>query len=217
MQGILNVVEVAKKLKVKNVFLASSSEVYHYPNKIPTDEQEPIKIPDVFNPRYSYAGGKILTELIGINNAKFFKKMIIFRPHNVYGSDMGDEHVVPELIEKVKSAKRILKIKGSGLETRSFIYIDDFVKAFYLIFKKGKHLNIYNIGTEERIKIIDLANIIIKIFKKKIIIKKEQIAKGGTKHRMPDIKKIRKLGFKQTISIIQGLKKIINQWKILII
>lgn len=216
-KGILNVVEVAKKLKIKNVFLASSSEVYHYPNKIPTDEQEPIKIPDVFNPRYSYAGGKILTELIGINNAKFFKKMIIFRPHNVYGSDMGDEHVVPELIEKVKSAKRILKIKGSGLETRSFIYIDDFVKAFYLIFKKGKHLNIYNIGTEERIKIIDLANLIIKIFKKKIIIKKEQIAKGGTKHRMPDIKKIRKLGFKQTISIIQGLKKIINQWKILII
>lgn len=210
-KGILNVIEVAKKLKIKNVFLASSSEVYHYPNKIPTDEQEPIKIPDVFNPRYSYAGGKILTELIGINNAKFFKKMIIFRPHNVYGSDMGDEHVVPELIEKVKSAKRILKIKGSGLETRSFIYIDDFVKAFYLIFKKGKHLNIYNIGTEERIKIIDLANLIIKIFKKKIIIKKEQIAKGGTKHRMPDIKKIRKLGFKQTISIIQGLKKIINQ------
>ena len=210
-KGILNVIEVAKKLKIKNVFLASSSEVYHYPNKIPTDEQEPIKIPDVFNPRYSYAGGKILTELIGINNAKFFKKMIIFRPHNVYGSDMGDEHVVPELIEKVKSAKRILKIKGSGVETRSFIYIDDFVKAFYLIFKKGKHLNIYNIGTEERIKIIDLANLIIKIFKKKIIIKKEQIAKGGTKHRMPDIKKIRKLGFKQTISIIQGLKKIINQ------
>ncbi len=209
-KGIINVVEVAKKLKIKNVFLASSSEVYHYPNKIPTDEQEPIKIPDVFNPRYSYAGGKILTELVGINNAKFFNKMIIFRPHNVYGSDMGDEHVVPELIEKVKSAKKILKIKGSGLETRSFIYIDDFVKAFYLIFKKGKHLNIYNIGTEEQIKIIDLANLIIKIFKKKIIIKKDQIAKGGTKHRMPNIKKIRKLGFKQRISIIQGLKKIIN-------
>ena len=210
-KGIINVIEVAKKLKIKNVFLASSSEVYHYPNKIPTDEQEPIKIPDVFNPRYSYAGGKILTELVGINNAKFFNKMIIFRPHNVYGSDMGDEHVVPELIEKVKSAKKILKIKGSGLETRSFIYIDDFVKAFYLIFKKGKHLNIYNIGTEEQIKIIDLANLIIKIFKKKIIIKKDQIAKGGTKHRMPNIKKIRKLGFKQRISIIQGLKKIINQ------
>ena len=83
-KGVINVIDVAKKLKIKNIFLASSSEVYHLPNKIPTDEEELIKIPDIHNPRYSYAGGKILTELMGINNAKFFNKMIIFRPHNVY-------------------------------------------------------------------------------------------------------------------------------------
>ena len=135
--------------------------------------------------------------------------MIIFRPHNVYGADMGDEHVIPELIKKVKKAKKILKIKGSGLETRSFIYIHDFVEAFYMIFKKGKHLNIYNIGTQEQIKIIDLAKNIIKIFSKKIKIKKDKIAKGGTQHRTPNINKIRKLGFRPKFSIIDGLKKII--------
>ena len=209
-KGIINVIEAAKKLKIKNIFLASSSEVYHLPNKIPTDESEPIKIPDILNPRFSYAGGKILTELIGINNAKFFNKMIIFRPHNVYGNDMGNEHVIPEMIKKVKNAKKTIKMKGSGLQTRSFIYIDDFVEAFYLIFKKGKHLNIYNIGTQEKIRIIDLAKVIIKIFKKKIIIKKEQIAKGGTQHRTPNINKIKKLGFKKKFNIIQGLKKIIQ-------
>ena len=190
--------------------MASSSEVYHLPNKIPTDEAEPIKIPDIFNPRFSYAGGKILTELIGINNAKFFKKMIIFRPHKVYGKDMGNEHVIPELIKKVKNAKKILKIKGSGLQTRSFIYIDDFVQAFYLIFKSGKHLNIYNIGTQEQIKIIDLARNIIKIFKKKLKIKKGQIAEGGTQRRTPNINKIRKLGFKKKFSIVKGLKQIVD-------
>ena len=199
-----------QKLKIKNIFLASSSEVYHFPNKIPTDESEPIKIPDVFNPRYSYAGGKILTELMGINNAKFFKKMIIFRPHNVYGSDMGQEHVVPELIKKIKKAKKSIKMKGSGTQTRSFIFIDDFLEAFYLVFKKGKHLNIYNIGTQEQIKIIDLAKIIIKIFKKKISIKKQQIAKGGTQHRTPNINKIKKVGFKKRFNIIRGLNKILS-------
>ena len=208
-KGILNVIDAAKKLKIKNLFLASSSEVYHMPNKIPTDELEPIKIPDVFNPRYSYAGGKIITELMGINNAKFFKRMIIFRPHNVYGNDMGEEHVVPELIKKIKGSKKILKIKGSGMETRSFIYIDDFVEAFYIIFKKGKHKNIYNIGTEEQIKIIDLAKYIIQIFSKNILIKKEKIAAGGTHHRTPNISKIKKIGFKPKFSVIQGLKKII--------
>jgi len=146
---------------------------------------------------------------MGINNAKYFNKMIIFRPHNVYGNDMGQEHVIPELIKKVKEAKKNIRMKGSGLQTRSFIYIDDFVDAFYLIFKKGKHLNIYNIGTQEQIRIIDLAKMIIKICKKKIIIRKEQIAKGGTQHRTPNISKIKKLGFKKKINIIKGLKKII--------
>ena len=80
---------------------------------------------------------------------------------------MGEEHVIPELIKKIQLAKKRIKIKGSGLESRSFIFIDDFLEAFYLVFKKGKHLNIYNIGTEERIKILDLAKIIIRIFKKK--------------------------------------------------
>ena len=56
---------------------------------------------------------------------------------------MGQEHVVPELVRKVRKANRILKIKGTGMETRSFIYVDDFVEAFYLIFKKGKHLKYY--------------------------------------------------------------------------
>ncbi len=208
-KGAINIIDVAKKLKIKNIFLASSSEVYHYPKKIPTDETETMKIPDVFNPRYSYAGGKILTELLGINNARFFKKMIIFRPHNVYGKDMGQEHVIPELIRKIKIANSSMKIKGSGFETRSFIYIDDFLEAFYLIFKKGKHLNIYNIGTEERVRILDLTKIIIKIFKKKITIGQEKIAKGGTSHRCPNINKIKKLGFKKKINLKEGLCKII--------
>ena len=78
-----------------------------------------------------------------------------------------------------------------------------------MIFKKGKHLNIYNIGTQEKIKIIDLVKKIIKISKKKIIIKKEKIAKGGTEHRTPNIRKIIKLGFKNKFNISQGLNEII--------
>ena len=124
--------------------------------------------------------------------------MIIFRPHNVYGPNMGNEHVIPELINKFKNLKKSkLNIQGTGGEIRSFIYIDDFINAINLILKKGKHLNIYNIGTVERIKIIDLAKMIIKIFKKKVTIGKEQIAAGGTKHRCPNIDKLKRLGFKK--------------------
>jgi nucleoside-diphosphate-sugar epimerase len=171
-----------------------------------------LKIPDIFNPRYSYGGGKILTELMGINyGKKFFKKLIIFRPHNVYGPDMGNEHVIPEFIRRMKNTNnKFFKIQGSGKEIRSFIFIDDFINAFNFILHKGKHLNIYNIGTKEKITIKELAKKIAILFKKKIIIKRSALKRGGTKIRIPNIKKIQKLGFKPKYSLNKGLKKIIN-------
>ena len=166
------------------------------------------------NPRYSYGGGKILSELIGINyGRKYFKKLIIFRPHNVYSGDMGNDHVIPEFINKFKKLKnRKFKIIGSGNEIRSFIHIDDFVNAFALIMKKGKHLNIYNIGTSVKIKIKDLAKMMSKIFKKKIVLNKTKLSKGGTKIRIPNINKIKKLGFKAQIDLNKGLKKILDKY-----
>lgn len=211
-KGILNIFEVCKQRKIKELFLASSSEVYQTPNKIPTDESEMLKVPDVFNPRYSYGGGKILTELMGINyGRRFLKKLIIFRPHNVYGPNMGNEHVIPEFISRLKKIKnKSFRIEGTGEEIRSFIHIDDFIEAFKLILKKGKHLNIYNIGTSEKIKIKDLAKLISKFFMKNVKIKLSPLKKGGTKIRLPDIRKIKKLGFKQSIKLHQGLIRTIS-------
>ncbi len=214
-KGILNVIEVCKKNNIKELYLASSSEVYQTPSKIPTDENESLKIPDIFNPRYSYGGGKILTELMGIHyGKKYFKKLIIFRPHNVYGLNMGNEHVIPEFIRRFKQLKgKNFKIQGTGNEIRSFIYIEDFIQAFNLILKKGKHLNIYNIGTSERIKIKDLAYKLSKIFKKRIVLKKTSLAKGGTKIRLPNIKKIKKMGFKVKFNLNSGLRKILFNYE----
>jgi nucleoside-diphosphate-sugar epimerase len=211
-KGLVNIFDGCKKNNIKELYLASSSEVYQTPLKVPTKEDEPLKVPDINNPRYSYGGGKILTELMGIHyGKKFFKKLIIFRPHNVYGADMGNEHVIPEIISKIRKIKKnkILKIQGSGNEIRSFIYINDFVKAFSCLLTKGKHLQIYNIGTSKSMKIKELVHSISKIMQKKIVIKTTPLRKGGTKIRMPDITKIKKLGFKPKYSIDQGLKEII--------
>ncbi len=211
-KGLINIFDGCIKYKIKELYLASSSEVYQTPVKIPTDEKEPLKVPNIHNPRYSYGGGKILTELMGINyGKKFFKKLIIFRPHNVYGPDMGNEHVIPEFLNRFRKLKgKDFKIQGNGSETRSFIYIDDFIQAFSCILKRGKHLQIYNIGTSEKITIKALVKKLSKIFKKKIFIKKTKLYSGSTKKRLPDIKKIKLLGFKQKIKLEKGLKLLVN-------
>lgn len=212
-KGIINLLDLSIKNNVKEFYLASSSEVYHLPKKIPTDEEESIKIPDIHNPRYSYSGGKIISELFCIHyGKKYFNKMVIFRPHNVYGPNMGNEHVVPQLIEKIKNMgkKNILKIKGSGKETRAFMFIEDFADAFDLLVRKGKHLNIYNLGNSEQISINSLTKKILKILKLKAKIIKTEIAKGGTSKRCPDIKKILKIGYKKKYDLDLGLKKTIG-------
>ena len=207
--GIINIIDGCINNKIKELYLASSSEVYQTPNKIPTAENEPLKIPDIYNPRYSYGGGKILIELMGIHyGKKYFKKLVIFRPHNVYGPHMGNEHVIPEFINRFKKLKnKKFKIQGTGKEIRSFTYIEDFINAFSLILDRGKHLNVYNIGTNEKIMIKDLAFKLSKILSKKIFLIKSHRPKGGTKIRIPNIKKIKKLGFGQKFKLNQGLKK----------
>ncbi len=209
-KGLINLFDICISYKIRELYLASSSEVYQTPSTVPTKETEMLKVPDIFNPRLSYGGGKILTELMGINyGRKFFKKLIIFRPHNVYGPKMGNEHVIPEFIQRIKKIKgKTFQIQGKGHETRSFIYIDDFINAFDLLIRKGKHLNVYNIGTKETISIRNLAKKISKIFGKKINIKTGYLSQGSTKVRTPDIKKIRNLGFKQNISLNNGIGKL---------
>ena len=75
---------------------------------------------------------------------------------------------------------------------------------------KGKHLNIYNIGTSEKTKIKNLAYTLSKILNKKITLRNTTLKKGSTKIRIPNINKIRNLGFKPRFNLKKGLKKILS-------
>jgi nucleoside-diphosphate-sugar epimerase len=215
--GMINIINFAIKNKIKNFFLSSSSEVYGNPSKIPTDENEEIKIENILNPRFTYSGGKIFSELLAVNyGRKYFDKMIIFRPHNVYGPDMGNDHVVPEIINKIRvSKKKSIKYLGTGNETRAFMYIDDFCLALYKVIKKGKNLNIYNIGVQKETTMKNLFMIIKKYISNKKIkfIPSRKRLKGSPLRRCPNVKKIRNLGFKPNYSLEQGIKTIIMNTK----
>ena len=203
-KGIINLLEVCKENNISEFFFASSSEVYHNPPYFPADEKVPLIIPDPFNPRYSYSTGKIVSEIL-LLNTNFLKRLIIFRPHNIYGPDMGSNHVIPELISKIIKSKKIIDIQGTGNQTRSFCYIDDFIKGFNILLQKGKNKNIYNIGSNEELKIIHLAEKLIQISKKNLNIKKTKKIIGSPERRKPNIKKISKLGYKPSISLNKGL------------
>ncbi len=213
-KGIVNVIDGCMKESVKELILASSSEVYQTPKIVPTDESAQLIVPDPMNPRYSYGGGKIISELMAINyGRKHFNKVMIFRPHNVYGPAMGWEHVIPQLVLRMKElslkekSKEIkFPIQGTGKETRAFVFIDDFIGGLMLMLEKGRHLEIYHIGTTEEISIAEVASEIGNYFGKKIKLVSGKPAEGSTPRRCPDIAKIKKLGYRPKTSFKKGLQ-----------
>ena len=211
-KGMTNVLDSMDVNDINNLILASSSEVYQQPLKIPTDENITLSVQDVFNPRNSYGGGKIISELLSINYARSRnKKVLIFRPHNVYGPNMGYDHVIPEFYQAIfpqlKNKEIFLEIQGSGNETRSFIFIDDFIKGFEILLNSGKNNNIYNIGTQNELSINELIKIISKVIGKKINIINKEIQSGSTLRRCPDITKLQALGFVPKIEIEDGIRQ----------
>ena len=97
-KGMMNILDACVAEGVRDFILASSSEVYQLPPVVPTDETTPLTVPDVLNPRFSYGGGKIISELLAVNyGRKFFDRTLIVRPHNVYGHTGA---VIPYLLDR---------------------------------------------------------------------------------------------------------------------
>ena len=224
-RGMLAVIAGCQKANVRELLTMSSSEVYQTPPRIPTDEDIPLIIPDVHNPRYSYGGGKIISELMTINFGRHhFDRVMIIRPHNVYGPDMGKEHVIPQLtlrlIEMMSSAscqKNIklgnaldFPIQGDGQQTRAFIYIDDFTNAFMKVLTNGKHMEVYHIGTDEEISIREIALKVVSILGVNVNLIPSPKPLGSVQRRCPNIDKIKSFGFMPKISIQEGIKQTVH-------
>jgi nucleoside-diphosphate-sugar epimerase len=182
---------------------------------MPTDESVPLVVPDPHNARYSYGGGKIISELLTINyGRKYFDRVVIFRPHNVYGPDMGWEHVVPQFVVRMHDLCKTaddpvpFSIQGNGQETRSFVFVDDFTDGLMRIIERGEHLGIYNIGSTEEISIETVAREVGRYFGRNIVIVPGPVAAGGTPRRCPDISKLAELGYTPKTSFREGLRSI---------
>lgn len=205
--GTLNFLNWLKDSNVKRIFFASSSEVYGFPNKIPTPETEPLMVPDPKNPRFSYSSSKIIGETMIINYAKKYGlDYIIGRFHNVYGPAMGFEHVIPDFLRKcIKNEE--FKIQGTGNQTRCFCFIVDAINGINLISEHPNAINeIFNIGTSEEITINELIILLSKIHGKKIVPIKTGFENPGIQRRVPDLTKIFSMGYKPRVSLEEGLK-----------
>ncbi len=220
-KGMMNVIDGCIANNVGELCLASSSEVYQTPPTIPTSEDVPLIVPDPLNPRFSYGGGKLISELLALNyGRKHFQRVTVFRPHNVYGPMMGFEHVIPQFAMRLKKliaeqpAGAIeFPIQGDGSETRAFCYIDDAVDGILAVLERGGHLGIYHIGTDVETTIARLAEQVAGCFGRTIRIVPGKIQQGSTLRRCPDIAKLRGLGYEPRVLLADGLARTVEWYK----
>ncbi len=224
-RGMLNVLNACEKTGCGELLLVSSSEAYQVAPVVPTPEDIPLVVPDVLNPRYSYGGGKIACELMSLAWARtgVLDRLIIARPHNIYGPDMGREHVIPEfcirmngLVQEHPAGIIPFPIQGSGLETRSFCHIRDFVDEFVLLLRKGQHLNVYHVGNTEELTISEVAYRVAECYGREIKILPGTLPKGSPPRRLPDIGKLCALGgpFIPAVTFDQGIVETVEWYQV---
>jgi nucleoside-diphosphate-sugar epimerase len=218
-RGMFAIVDACRDAGVRDLVVASSSEVYQSPPLVPTPEDVPLIVPDVLNPRFSYGGSKLATELMAmIYGARGFDRVTVFRPHNVYGPDMGFEHVVPEfslrahdLAKSIPAGRPLpFPILGSGAQTRAFISVEDFTRGLATVVARGEHRNVYHIGTSEEISIRRLAEIIVAAVGREPEIVNEPAPIGETMRRCPDVSKLRALGWEPRDTLSTSLPAVVS-------
>ena len=201
--GSLNVVEAAKKTKMKKFIYAASSSCYGTPKSFPTSEKGKIDL------KHPYAATKFMGEELIMNYAsRFGMPNISFRFFNVYGPRLNTSGqysaVIGNFLSQIKK-KKPLTIVGNGKQTRDFIHVDDLANAFIRVIKSKVVNKIYNLGSGKRTSI----NTIAKIFggKKKFI----PIRPGEPKNSLANISKIkREINWKPKITIEEGIKRLLK-------
>ena len=217
-KGTFNMIEAALSAKATRFVFASTSETYNQPTHVPTTENERLMIPDVTNPRFSYGGGKLTGELLTLHYAaRRGLESVIVRPHNIYGPDMGFEHIIPEITAKIfdltggKQGGQIkLPIQGNGEETRAFCYIADAVAGFDLAGQQGTSGEIYHLGRQEEVSIRTLIETIGRIMNIELEIVPGLLRPGSTLRRCPDVSKLSALGYRSDVTLEDGLHKTIE-------
>ena len=206
--GTINVLELARKLRIKKFIYAASSSCYGLA-KVPTSEKHPL------DPRYPYALSKMMGEDVCKHWSKLYKiPYISIRIFNAYGPRVkttGAYGAVFGVFFKQKLSGKPFTLVGDGKQKRDFLFVKDVANAFFMCAVSNKINRIYNLGAGAPQSILNL----IKILKGRFT--KIPRRPGEPNCTWANINKIKKeIKWSPKIKFIEGVNimlKDIDKWK----
>jgi nucleoside-diphosphate-sugar epimerase len=222
----LNVVYEAAKKSIKKIFYSSSACMYPEHNQMDPDNpncEESSAYPA--NPDSEYGWEKLFSERLFLAfNRNYGLDVRVARFHNIFGPmgtwTGGKEKAPAAMCRKAAETPSDgnLEVWGDGLQTRSFLYVDDCVEAVLRFMRQDKFYGPVNIGSEERVTINQLAQMAINLSGKNINITNIEGEEFKTKYgfrcpvgvrgRNSDNKLFReKIGWEVSMPLIEGMSK----------
>jgi UDP-glucose 4-epimerase len=216
-QGTENVLDFADRFK-KPVLIASTSEVYGKNGKVPLNEEDDRIIGHPLKSRWSYSEAKAVDESLAYFYYLENKLPIrIVRFFNTVGPRQVGKYgmVVPRFVTAALRNEPI-QVYGSGDQIRCFCHVSDAIRALLLVIDSDKAIGqVFNVGNNQQISIMDLAKKVIEITGSNSEIKKitysEAYPEGfeDMQRRVPDISKIKNaLGWSPEIGLDQIIRDI---------
>lgn len=224
--GTHNLLNLGLDKKIDSFLMFSSGGVY---GEIPS-EKMPMKESDSgylnsLNVRNCYFESKRMAENMCVSYASQYDlNAKIVRVFHTYGPnmDLNDGRAFSDFCKNVIESKDIV-LHSDGSAQRTFCYVSDAIKAYFLILLNGKKGEAYNVGNQfQEISIKELSETLVNLYpekKLKVVVDIDPNSitygkmKSPVKRTVPDISKAMMLGWKPVVSISEGFKRTIDAKK----
>ena len=216
-----NTIDAAYRSGVKKLMFLGSSCIY--PKLAPQPLKEDYLLTGLLEETNEpYAIAKIAgIKLCDAYRSQYGCNFISVMPTNLYGPndnyDLNNSHVLPALIRKFHEAKKngapTVTIWGSGKPRREFLHADDLADACFYLMQHYNEPGLVNIGTGEDLEIGELALLVKDIVGYTGEIVHDPSKPDGTPRKLMDVSKLHSFGWKHTISLKEGLRRVYEEYK----
>lgn len=216
-----NVIHHSYLYGVKKLLFLGSSCVY--PKLAPQPLKEEYLLTGLLEETNEpYAIAKIAgIKMCDSYRAQYGCNFISVMPTNLYGPndnyDLSNSHVLPALLRKFITAQRngesSVTIWGTGAPKREFLHSDDLASACLYLMENYNDSGLVNIGLGEDISIIDLARLVKKIVGYEGEILTDTTKPDGTPRKLMDVSNLSGLGWRSSITLEEGIRKVYNEVK----
>ena len=202
------------------MFLGSSCI---YPKLAPQPLKEEYLLTGLLEPTNEpYAIAKIAgIKMCDAYRDQYGCNFISVMPTNLYGPndnyDLNNSHVLPALLRKFITAKdkgeSSVTIWGTGAPKREFLHADDLASACLFLMETYNEPGAVNVGVGQDISILDLAIMVKKIVGFEGEILTDTSKPDGTPRKLMDVSKLTSLGWKASIILEEGIKRVFGEIK----